>query len=213
MSLPTPYYDRDGITLYCGDCREIVPHVQADVMLTDPPYGSNYRSGRESPWRGQPIKNDVGTAVRDAALDVWGKRPALVFGEWRNPVFSARQALVWDKGEERGMGDLRIPWKPNWEMIFLLGDGFVGSRTTGVLRYGLMTHVSQGRMHPNEKPTALISELMRKCPPGIVLDPFAGSGTTLLVARDMGRKAIGIEIEEKYCALTVKRLAQGVLFT
>jgi len=66
--------------------------------------------------------------------------------------------------------------------------------------------------HPNEKPTGAIIPLIRAHPGDLVLDPFMGSGTTLVAAKLEGRKAIGIEIEEKYCEIAAKRLAQGVLF-
>jgi site-specific DNA-methyltransferase (adenine-specific) len=66
-------------------------------------------------------------------------------------------------------------------------------------------------MHPNQKPIALMRWCIEKCPPGTVLDPYMGSGTTIRAAKDLGRKAIGIEIEERYCEIAAKRLAQGVL--
>jgi site-specific DNA-methyltransferase (adenine-specific) len=110
------------------------------------------------------------------------------------------------------MGDLSIPWKPNWELVFVLGDGFEGPRTTGVLSGDtVVTWATKGRCHPNLKPVGLMRRLLEKCPPGTILDPFMGSGTTLRAAKDLGRRAIGIEIEEKYCEIAVRRLAQGVL--
>ena len=111
------------------------------------------------------------------------------------------------------MGDLSIPWKPNHEEIYVLGDGFVGKRTSGVL-YFISDRECNGivrqRSHPTEKPLALITELLSKSP-GTILDPFMGSGTTLVAAKALSRKAIGIEIEEKYCEIAVRRLAQEVL--
>ena len=205
-----PYYERDGITIYHGDCREILPTLAADVMVTDPPYGSNYSSGRNGPYRGVAIANDQDVSFRDEVLALW-KGPALVFGEWRNPVPNARQAMVWDKGLAAGMGDLSIPWKPNWEMVFVIGTGFSGKRTSGILVGSVVTWASKGRVHPNMKPVSLMADLIAKCPAGLVLDPFMGSGTTLVAAKLGGRRAIGIEIEERYCEIAAKRLAQGVL--
>jgi DNA modification methylase len=208
-----PYYEQDGITIFHGDCREILPSVDAAVMLTDPPFGIGYRSGKEGPYKGTSIANDDSTDVRDEALKLWGTRPALVFGNWRHPVYHAKQALVWDKGNGVGMGDLSIPWKPNWELIFVLGSGFQGKRTSGVLLdTSVVSWASKGRQHPNMKPTGLLKKLLAKCPDGIVIDPFMGSGSTLIAARDEGRQAIGIEISEEYCEKAVNRLRQKVLF-
>lgn len=209
-----PFYDQDGIQIFCGDCREILPTLpKVDVLLTDPPFGINHASGWDGPYKGKAIANDETTEIRDDVLAFWGNRPALVFGSWRFPVYHAKQAIVWDKGEASGMGDLSIPWKPNWELIFVLGDGFSGARSTGILSgYTVVTWASKGRLHPNMKPVSLIQSLLVKCPEGVILDPFMGSGTTLLAAKLEGRKAIGIEIEERYCEIAANRLRQKVMF-
>lgn len=218
------YYQDDHVTIFLGDSREILPEVEADVMVTDPPYGIAHRSGWSSSLfgsvatayqseSGDAIHGDADTSLRDGVLSVWGERPALIFGSHRESFPAGyRAVLVWDKGENAGMGDLSIPWKPNWELIFVLGSGFSGSRTTGVLRGYIPGRVSMGRQHPNEKPVDLMRGLILKCPPGVVLDPFMGSGTTLRAAKDLGRKAIGIEINERYCEIAAKRCAQEVLF-
>lgn len=107
------------------------------------------------------------------------------------------------------MGDLTLPWKPNWEEIYVLGTGFAGARTSGVLSgYHVPANEAAGRTHPHEKPLSLMRELVSKCPAGSVVDPFAGSGTTLRAAADLGRRAIGFEIEERYCERIAKRLSQ-----
>ena len=211
----TPYYDADGITLYHGDCREQTAWLEADVLVTDPPYGISHSSKRPgAPRKGRQIANDADTAVRDAALAEWGERPAIVFGTCRAPApaLQLRATLVWDKGGHVGMGDLSLPWKQNWEHIYVAGPGFAGRRGSGVLRVNALAPWAGRITHPHEKPLALLALLIEKCPPGVVADPFAGSGATLLAARSQGRSAVGVEVEERYCELIASRLAQGDLF-
>jgi DNA modification methylase len=115
-----------------------------------------------------------------------------------------------------GMGDLSLPWGPSTEEIYVLGDGFTGKRGRSVLRFQGIGPYQQSRgerLHPTQKPVSLLCALIAKCPTDwVILDPFIGSGTTLRAAKDLGRRAIGIEIEERYCEIAANRLAQGVLF-
>jgi DNA modification methylase len=213
-----PYYQDSACTIYHGDCREILPSLpEVDLVLTDPPYGIQYDTGYRipgvTPWSGQ-IYCDEDTSARDAALSMLEGVPMLVFGSRKcNPPVGTRMVLVWDKGAALGMGALDLPWKPSSEEIYVVGSGFTGSRDESNVIYAHPTQAmaKNGRVHPNEKPIKLIQKLLHKCPVGIILDPFMGSGTTLRAAKDLGRKAIGIEIEEKYCEIAVKRLAQEVL--
>lgn len=200
------------MTIYHGDCREILP-VHTDVLITDPPYGISHASGWESSWEGVAIVGDESTASRDWVLARYHSHPVAVFGTWRIPAPNAARAmLVWDKGPASGMGDLSFPWKLSWECIWILGHGWRGARDEGVLKnYGIVTWETMGRSHPHEKPVDLLRHLVLKSPPGMVLDPFMGSGTTLRAAKDLGRKAIGIEIEERYCEIAAKRMGQEVL--
>jgi DNA modification methylase len=213
MSLPTPYYSHAGITIYHGDCRDILPFVKADVVVTDPPYGIAYASGMGGKFLGATVAGDSDTSLRD---DVLNGIPALVFGSWKAPRPSGvRQVLTWEKGDHVGMGDLSMPWRPNTEEIYVIGRGFIGHRGSSVLRHNApspnFTPPSE-RHHPTEKPVTLMRDLVGKCDPSwIILDPFMGSGTTLVAAKQLGRQAIGIEIEERYCEIAVKRLAQEVL--
>jgi len=209
----TPYYEQDGVTIYHGDCREVLrEYVHADVIVTDPPYGISYESGFESSWGGTQISGDGDVSLRDGILQCFSV-PSIVFGSWkcRRPAHT-RQVLIWDKGPASGMGDLSFPWKNSFEEIYVIGDGFTGSRDEAVLRgHSMVTWESKGRQHPNQKPESLLIYLVRKCPNGVVLDPFMGSGTTVVAAKRLGRKAVGIEREERYCEIAAKRLAQGVL--
>lgn len=210
----TPYYEDDACVIYHGDCREVDAWLTADVLVTDPPYGIGHSSNKSgAPRRGEEIANDRTVDVRDGVLDVWGDRPAVVFGSCRMPPprIAVRGTLVWDKGGHVGMGDLSFPWKQNWEHIYVAGDGFAGRRGPGVLRVNALAPWAGEITHPHEKPVELLHALLSKCPPGVVADPFMGSGTTLRAAKNLGRRAIGVELEERYCEIAAKRLAQEVL--
>jgi len=207
-----PYYQDDFVQLYHGDCREITEWLSADVLVTDPPYGYAYSSNQEGAHQGIVIAGDSSLEARDAALTAWGDKPALVFGTWKCDIPArTRTVLAWDKGPASGMGDLALPWKPNWEMIYVLGSGFHGRRDSGVLTGRTVTWASKGREHPNQKPVGLLAKLLAKCPSGAVADPFAGSGSTLVAAKMLGRRAIGVELEERYCDIAASRLAQDAL--
>lgn len=210
------YYEDEFVQLHHGDCRGVRGWTRADVLVTDPPYGMDYtgfggRKGEPRRAAGRlSIAGDKTTDVRDAVLDLWGDRPALVFGRWSVPrPVGTRHRLIWDKQGGPGMGNLGMPWGVGEEEIYVLGRGFVGRRETNVIRaQTLMSSDKRRPDHPTPKPVALMEALIEKCPPGVIADPFAGSGATLIAARNLGRKVIGVEIEEKYCELIVKRLSQ-----
>lgn len=202
-----PYYQDDWVTLYHGDCLEITDWLNADVLVTDPPYGMSYQSN----WAGKSkaIQNDDSTDARDKALKLWGDKPAIVFGTWRvSKPNNTKNTLIWSKGNDPGMGDLSMPWGLSHEEIYILGKGFTGQRSTSVLTYN-KPPVSNRPDHPTPKPVGLMEELILKTK-GLIADPFAGSGATLLAARNLGRKVIGIELEERYCDLIANRLSQQV---
>ena len=204
-----PYYQQDGITIYHGDCREVLQAVEADVMVTDPPYGCSATTGWGGAYDGFSIRGDNSVSLRDWLLEAWDGRPMVMFGSPRVACPDGVTRLVWWKGEHTGMGDLSFPWKPDYEDIYIRGRGFHGSRTSSVLRCNART--DSGRYHPTEKPEALLKNLILKCPDGVVVDPCMGGGTTLRAAKDVYRQAVGIEIEERYCEIAAKRLSQGVL--
>ena len=206
-----PYYSDGYVTLYHGDCREVTAWLDADVLVTDPPYGYGYASNQEGEFKGRQIANDLDLSARADVLAAWGPRPALVFGSWRMPKpVGTHTVLTWDKGLASGMGDLSIPWKPNTEEVYVIGKGFVGRRDSSVLSASVVTWASKGREHPNMKPVGLMQQLIAKTV-GTIADPFAGSGSTLVAAKQLGRKAIGVELDERYAEIAARRLSQDVL--
>jgi len=213
------YYQDEYATLYHGDCLE---HPEwwtgADVLVTDPPYGMNLHSQMGGRFGDLHIEGDESVDTRDRALELYGDGPALVFGRWSEPrPADTKMILTWEKGEHVGMGDLTLPWKPNTEEIYVLGSGFSGRRTGSVIKSlaiaGTVIRVATvTRHHPTEKPVGLMEALIEKCKPEwTIADPFAGSGSTLVAAKRLGRRAVGVELEERYCEVAARRLSQGVL--
>jgi hypothetical protein len=221
-----PYYSGGGVDLYLGDARESLAWTAADVLVTDPPYGIAYSTGK-SRRNAQGVRTlksaavrivgDETTAVRDSILELWGPRPALVFGSWRQPrpAGTVDRLIWWKRNTNPGMGGAS-PWSPADEEIYVLGAGFIGPREGNVIATDEARAGTGGLAartgHPTPKPVGLMERLVSKCPPGVVADPFAGSGATLLAARAAGRPAIGVEIHEPYAALIAARLDQGDLF-
>jgi DNA modification methylase len=219
------YYQDDFVTLYHGDC--LADHgewMAADVLVTDPPYGVSYVSNRAIGRRGTAIAGDATTAARDLVLAHWGSDPALCFGRWDIPrPETTKSRLVWDKNL-MGTGDLSSPWGSSDEEIYVLGDwppvkpggrareGGTPSRHSSVIRAQALAPGSSDRPdHPTPKPVGLMELLIAKCPSGVIADPFAGSGATLVAAKNLGRRVIGVELEERYCEIIAKRCAQDVL--
>lgn len=205
----TPYYQDDYVTLYHGDClTEHREWLDADVLVTDPPYGVSSHSNHK-----RKIAGDKTTLSRDVALVAWGEKPAVVFGRWdaQRPT-GTRARLIWDKGNSAGMGNLSFPWGQSEEEIYILGKGFTGKRESNVLRVQMLMSGDHNRPnHPTPKPVGLMELLISKCPLGTIADPFAGSGSTLMAAKALGRRAIGVELEEKYCEIVAKRCSQDLL--
>jgi site-specific DNA-methyltransferase (adenine-specific) len=203
-----PYFQNQLVTLYHGDCLELTEWLSGDVLVTDPPYGMAYKSGRNKSLT--PIQGDRDLNVRDATLELWANRPAIVFGTWKvaRPA-NVRQLIVWDKRGGAGFsGDLNMPWADITEEIYILGAGWLGPRVPAI--YSVPTLPAANRPeHPTPKPTGLMERLLRHVDTTkVIADPFAGSGATLVAARNLGRQAIGVELEEKYCELIANRLSQ-----
>jgi site-specific DNA-methyltransferase (adenine-specific) len=202
---------------------EITEWLTADVLVTDPPYGidghlSASWKGRKPPGfkrRFDKPQWDTSLDVRNRVLEMWGhERPAAVFASPKrldDPAPFREVPLVWDKGNI-GMGDVSFPWGPSYELIYVSGPGWAGKREGSVINVGPHSPSQVTKVgHPTPKPISLMERLVSKAPSGVVADPFAGGGATLIAARNLGRSAIGVELEERYCEIIAKRLAQGVL--
>lgn len=220
-----PYYKDDLVTLYHGDCREVTEWLAADVLVTDPPYGIAWdrptTRGAKNSWYNEGIKGDADTSARDLTLDAWGsERPAIVFGSVRAAYPDGwRMMLVFQKPSmtASGMFGAFLPWRKDWEPIFVLGKRWPKQPSmrssivaTSQLSAGGYNGYATQTGHPHTKPLDVMMQLIDACPPGAVSDPFAGSGSTLLAARNLGRRAIGIELDERYCEVAARRLSQQV---
>lgn len=215
-----PYYEQDGIVIYHGDCRDLLAVVVGDLLVTDPPYGIQWDRGLNSArWSKSQdgIVGDDDTSARDDLLGFWLPRPAVVFGSDLAPKpTGARHTLYWLKPNDAGVYGAYLGFRRDVELIFLCGD--LPRRTpewssvleSCVRSVGNPTSPAGRFAHPHAKPVDLLCRLIALAP-GVVVDPFMGSGSTLIAARVEGRKAIGIEIEERHCETAAKRLAQGAL--
>lgn len=225
----SPYYEQDGITIYHGDCREIMPTLSGvSMVVTDPPYvfglASTFDEGKAGGW------GDMMNAASIYAgwlREFWrlvrgGAGCAWVFNSWRSFPVLARGAheaqwpieslLIWDK-ERIGPGGMR-GLRPTYEVaaLFCHPDFQITDRSTPDIWRSKWCGAKE--WHPAEKPIALLERMILAggANTGTILDAFAGSGSTLVAAKRIGRRAIGIEIEERYCEIAAKRLAQGALF-
>lgn len=228
VAAPEPYYADDLVTLFLGDCREVTAWLAAGVLVTDPPYGRGWKQGAGSTGhtgrrlRGahahEGIAGDADTSVRDAAMELWGNRPGIVFGDpLAGRPARARQALGYRKPPDGGNKGTFAGFLRDLELIYLTGPWSAGLNgrssvlTTGSHLTGGMYGMTARYGHPHAKPVDVMETLIAACPPGVVADPFAGSGSTLVAARNLGRKAVGVELDEAYAEKAARRLSQGVL--
>ena len=210
-----PYYEEKGITIYHGDCKEILPSLESvDLVVTDPPYGIEFQSNHRI-IKHDSIPNDDEfpfAMVKALVSGLVAMNASYIFCRWdtlRSMLLpKPRSVLAWVKNNW-SMGDLEHEHGRQWEAICFYpnaGHQFI-KRIPDVIFADRTGNV----VHPTEKPISLLKALISANVGNVVLDPFMGSGTTLRAAKDLGRQAIGIEIKEEYCEIAAKRLAQEVL--
>jgi|1_EtaG_2_1085319.scaffolds.fasta_scaffold90123_2 DNA modification methylase len=202
-----PYYQDESVTIYNADCRDVLPMLgKVDLVLTDPPYGiaSVWKGGGGHGWgksKNQGVlrnKWDSATPSNELIMDciALGKN-AIVWGGNYYSLPVSRGWLIWNK-PERGftLAEAELAW----------------TNRDNVMRVYDANRSDIGREHPTQKPISLMKWCIGFFPDAQhILDPFMGSGTTLRAAKDLNRKAIGIEIEERYCEIAAKRMSQLVM--
>ncbi len=219
--MTSPYYETDGITLYHGDCREVPEWLTADVLIVDPPYGVSYTDRR-----GQGVRGDQNFTLAAEVILLAEPRPMAVFAnhdslpatlEAVRRVHSRMRTAVWHKTNVNGatpgnpwLADVEfavcgVPEWPRQPVSALMS----ARRFTGNPAWNASP---DAYLHPTQKPVPLLELLIQAMPAGVVADPCAGSGTTLVAARAQGRCAIGVELEERYCEIIAKRLDRLDLF-
>tara|TARA_Y100000310_G_scaffold6431_1_gene7240 strand:+ start:707 stop:1360 length:654 start_codon:yes stop_codon:yes gene_type:complete len=210
-----PYFQDDDVVIYHGDCRDILPTLgPVDLVLTDPPYGMQYHSGHykygnpHAPIEGD---NDYPLDILDMCFGV-ATSAVFAFCRWDNlfqlPV--PKSLIVWVK-DNWSAGDLEHAYGRMWEAVAFYpqsGHKFI-NRPHDVIQVPRVPPTSLS--HPTEKPLGLIQRLFMPHEGETILDPFMGSGTTLRAAKDLGRRAIGIEVEERYCEIAARRMSQSVM--
>lgn len=239
--LPEPYYSDDHVTLYHADNRDVLPHLSGiGQVLTSPPYnlrgdGNLYTAkGKKFPnlangyrtytddlphaeyvaWQRELLLMLWGTLAEDGAIyynhkvRVGGERCKLPT-ELVPDELPLRQVITWDRGS--GFNRTHSYYVPRHEWILLIAKPAFRINTRSVDDVWNVTFEKGGVDHPAPFPLKLASLAIATTDAEVVLDPFAGSGTTLRAAKDLGRKAIGIEVDERYCEITATRLGQEVL--
>lgn len=224
----TLYYQDEHVELHLGDCLENTEWLHADVLVTDPPYGIDWRApkgwtnaygggGHRSSGNATSIEQDKDTSTRDHALALWGDRPAAVFGDLlRVAPARARQVCIYAKPFDAGIRGATGGFRRDAEGVYLTGNWpmGIGGRSSVLQTAGYVAGprgIATRSRHPHAKPIDVLEQLIGACPPGTVADPFAGSGSTLVAARNLGRRAIGVEIEERYAEICARRLDQMCL--
>lgn len=235
-ALPTPYFQDGDVVLYHGNCWDILPALDpVDLILTDPPYGMSFRPHGSAALRfNHPgVTGSIGIIGDQAhdfdpswigiAADRLSADGALIlfcsehrWSDFKSTVVATglnlKRTLIWEKPNGFSQGDLEADFGVSTEFILHAHRGrrfLAPPREGNVLRFDRINPVDM--LHPTEKPVPLMRYLLRKFRATSVLDPFAGSGTTLVAARTLHIPSIGIEVDEAYCRTAVERLRQRAL--
>ena len=213
-----PYYDHAGITIYHGDCRDVLPDVTADCVVTDPPYGLGVLAGIHKGSNDYASYDDTYEQVRDVIVPIVCSLIKAV----SCVVLTPGNRCAWLYPQPDSIGCFFMPAATSVQRfgnldaqpILYYGRPHRTCGPMGMPCSWRLTERAEKNGHPCPKPErawrALVSTVTRDA--SVILDPFMGSGTTLRAAKDLGRRAIGIEIEERYCEIAAKRLAQERLF-
>jgi DNA modification methylase len=222
-----PYYQHAGITIYHGDCREVLPDLEGTV-ITDPPYNIGYEYGDsyKDNLSEDEYRELIASTVRLPSVvlhypeDMFGVAVALnelpeEVVAWTYNAHTPRKwrTIAWF-GCKPDFSLVRQPYKnlSDKRILAKLDAGSEGCALYDWWHEEQVKNVSEEKTeHPCQIPLEVMVKILQVTPCDQVIDPFAGSGTTLRAAKDLGRRAIGIEIEEKYCEIAAKRLSQEVL--
>jgi hypothetical protein len=239
-----PYYQDDAVTIYNADCRQVLPFLQFDLLLSDPPYGvtqqewdtidSVFEMIRLAPLAvfttGERLLAHLINAMPDRYRHIWVwdrvNHNTDFLNASRRPMRSHELIAVFSKNPQYKFQPVMRPGfhKVRQTQSVTNGNGSYGNKNAekgyGTIKTELHPRSiidfpgskSNSQLHPTQKPVALFEYLMQSYPAALTVDPWMGSGTTLVAAKQLGRKAVGIELNEKYCEIAVKRLQQGVLF-
>lgn len=229
-----PYYADDAVTLFLGDSRELLADLEdqsVDAVITDPPYTERtHGMAKTNRGKGHGVAAVDFAPFTDAALSAALAECGRVSRRWVVATLDYAHAAVFDAAPPAGLRSLRVGvWvKPNpmpqisadrpgqgWEAILFMHRADSKPTWHGGGRAGVWTHpVVQNSGHPTAKPLSMVADWVRLFtnPGDTILDPYAGSGTTLRAAKDEGRRAVGVELDERYCELAAKRLSQDTLF-
>ena len=205
-----PYYQDEFTTLYLGDCREVLPEIPlADLVIMDPPYGMEFRSNYRT------VKYDAIRGDDALPLDLilmaiaHATRAAYVFCRWDNLISmpKPKSVIAWVKNNW-SMGDLKHEHGRQWEACCF----YPRAAHEFIERIPDVIHADRtgNELHPAQKPVPLMARIIAANVGELVLDPFAGSGTTLWAAKALRRRSVGVEIEEKWAEVAARRLALPV---
>jgi site-specific DNA-methyltransferase (adenine-specific) len=255
-----PYYEQDGITIYHGDCREVLPQLPSaslDLVFTSPPYNLGGRpwahlgnwkpgdgAGGKSKWKNgsdagagvqyaehedtvpwpeyvlsqKQVLNDCWRLLTEMGAIFYNHKPRVIGAKLWTPLelippsLTLRQIIIWARSG--GMNFNPTAYVPTHEWIAVLAKENWRLKSKGASGVGDVWHVAQegNNPHPAPFPLSLPRRAIQTTGARAVLDPYSGSGTTLVAAKEAGIRGVGIEKSERYIEQTIDRLAQGVLF-